>query len=118
MDLFEKCRRFTDARRLMAAGLYTYFQPIASAQEPEVVVGRRRMIMIGTNNYLGLTTHPKVVEAAHEAIRRYGTGCGGSRFLNGTLDLHEAVERKLARFKRKEAALLFSTGFQTNLGIL
>jgi len=118
MDLFEKCRRFTDARRLMAAGLYTYFQPIASAQDPEVVVGRRRMIMIGTNNYLGLTTHPKVREAAQEALRRYGTGCGGSRFLNGTLDLHEAVERKLARFKRKEAALLFSTGFQANLGIL
>jgi 8-amino-7-oxononanoate synthase len=118
MDLFEKCRRFTDARRLIAAGLYTYFQPIASAQEPEVVVGRRRMIMIGTNNYLGLTTHPKVLEAAQDALRRYGTGCGGSRFLNGTLDLHEAVERKLARFKRKEAALLFSTGFQANLGIL
>ena len=118
MDLFEKCRRFTDARRLMAAGWYTYFQPIASAQEPEVVVGRRHMIMIGSNNYLGLTTHPKVLEAAHEAIRRYGTGCGGSRFLNGTLDIHEAVERKLARFKRKEAALLFSTGFQANLGIL
>jgi 8-amino-7-oxononanoate synthase len=102
----------------MAAGWYTYFQPIASAQEPEVVVGRRHMIMIGSNNYLGLTTHPKVLEAAHEAIRRYGTGCGGSRFLNGTLDIHEAVERKLARFKRKEAALLFSTGFQANLGIL
>ena len=118
MDLFEKCRRFTDARRLIAAGLYTYFQPIASAQEPEVVVGRRRMVMIGTNNYLGLTTHPKVLEAAQEALRRYGTGCGGSRFLNGTLDLHEAVERKLARFKRKEAALLFSTGYQANLGIL
>jgi len=118
MDLFEKCRRFTDARRAMAAGLYTFFQPIASAQEPEVVLGRRRMIMIGSNNYLGLTTHPKVLEAAHEAIRRYGTGCGGSPFLNGTLDLHEAVERKLARFKRKEAALLFSTGFQANLGIL
>jgi 8-amino-7-oxononanoate synthase len=102
----------------MAAGWYTYFQPIASAQEPEVKVGRRRMVMIGSNNYLGLTTHPKVVEAAHDAIRRYGTGCGGSRFLNGTLDLHEAVERKLARFKRKEAALLFSTGFQANLGVL
>ncbi len=118
MDLFEKCRRFTAARRLMAAGWYTYFQPIASAQEPEVKVGRRRMIMIGSNNYLGLTTHPKVLEAAHDAIQRYGTGCGGSRFLNGTLDLHEAVERKLARFKRKEAALLFSTGFQANLGVL
>lgn len=118
MDIFEKCRRFTAAKRLMAAGWYAYFEPIASAQEPEVKVGRRRMIMIGSNNYLGLTTHPKVVAAAAEAIRQYGTGCGGSRFLNGTLDLHEAVERKLARFKGKEAALLFSTGFQANLGIL
>jgi len=118
MDLFEKCRRFTTARRLMATGWYTYFQPIASAQGPEVKVGRRHMIMIGSNNYLGLTTHPKVLEAAQEALRHYGTGCGGSRFLNGTLDLHEAVERKLARFKRKEAALLFSTGYQANLGIL
>ena len=118
MELFEKCQRFTVARQLMAAGLYTYFEPIASAQESEVRVGRRRMVMIGSNNYLGLTTHPKVKKAAWEAVRRYGTGCGGSRFLNGTLDLHEAVERKLARFKRKEAALLFSTGFQANLGIL
>jgi 8-amino-7-oxononanoate synthase len=118
MDIFEKCRRFTAAKRLMAAGWYAYFEPIASAQEPEVRVGRRRMIMIGSNNYLGLTTHPKVVAAANAAIAKYGTGCGGSRFLNGTLDLHEEVERKIARFKGKEAALLFSTGFQANLGLL
>jgi 8-amino-7-oxononanoate synthase len=118
MDIFEKCRRFTAAKRLMAAGWYAYFEPIASAQEPEVKVGRRRMIMIGSNNYLGLTTHPKVVAAANAAIAKYGTGCGGSRFLNGTLDLHEEVERKIARFKGKEAALLFSTGFQANLGLL
>jgi 8-amino-7-oxononanoate synthase len=118
MDIFEKCRRFTAAKRLMAAGWYAYFEPIASAQEPEVKVGRRRMIMIGSNNYLGLTTHPRVVAAANAAIAKYGTGCGGSRFLNGTLDLHEEVERKIARFKGKEAALLFSTGFQANLGLL
>jgi 8-amino-7-oxononanoate synthase len=118
MDIFEKCRRFTAAKRLMAAGWYAYFEPIASAQEPEVKVGRRRMIMIGSNNYLGLTTHPKVLAAASAAIAKYGTGCGGSRFLNGTLDLHEEVERKIARFKGKEAALLFSTGFQANLGLL
>jgi len=118
MDIFEKCRRFTAAKRLMAAGWYAYFEPIASAQKPEVRVGRRRMIMIGSNNYLGLTTHPKVVAAANAAIAKYGTGCGGSRFLNGTLDLHEEVERKIARFKGKEAALLFSTGFQANLGLL
>ena len=118
MELFEKCRRFTVARRLMAAGWYMYFEPIMSAQEPEIIVGQRRMIMIGSNNYLGLTTHPKVQEAACQAIQRYGTGCGGSRFLSGNLELHEAVERKLAQFKGKEAALLFSTGFQANLGIL
>lgn len=118
MELFEKCRRFTTARKLMAAGHYAYFQPVASAQEPEVIVKGRRMIMVGSNNYLGLTTHPRVKEAAQRAIERYGTGCGGSRFLNGTLDLHEELERKLARFKRREAALVFSTGFQTNLGIL
>lgn len=118
MELFEKCRRFTAARKLMAAGYYAYFQPLASAQEPEVTVNGRRMIMAGSNNYLGLTTHPRVKEAACRAIERYGTGCGGSRFLNGTLDLHEELERKLARFKGREAALVFSTGFQTNLGIL
>jgi len=118
MDIFEKCRRFTAAKRLMAAGWYVYFEPIASAQEPEVKVGRRRLIMIGSNNYLGLTTHPKVMAAARQALDKYGSGCGGSRFLNGTLDLHEEVERKIARFKGKEAALLFSTGFQANLGIL
>jgi 8-amino-7-oxononanoate synthase len=118
MELFDKCRRFTTARRLMAAGWYMYFEPIESAQEPEVLVNGRRMVMIGSNNYLGLTTHPKVLEAARQAITRYGTGCGGSRFLNGNLELHEAVEHMLAQFKRKEAALLFSTGFQTNLGVL
>ena len=118
MELFEKCRRFTAARKLMAAGHYAYFQPVSSAQEPEVTVNGRRMIMAGSNNYLGLTTHPRVKEAACRAIERYGTGCGGSRFLNGTLDLHEELERKLARFKGREAALVFSTGFQTNLGIL
>ncbi len=118
MDLFKKCRSYVEARKVMAAGYYPYFRQISSAQEPEVVVNGRRMIMIGSNNYLGLTTHPKVKEAAIKAIKKYGTGCAGSRFLNGTLDLHEEVERKLARFKGKEAALLFSTGFQTNLGTI
>ena len=118
MELFEKCRRFTAPRRLMAAGYYAYFQPISSAQGPEVTVNGRQLIMVGSNNYLGLTTHPRVKEAARRAIERYGTGCGGSRLLNGTLDLHEEVERKIARFKRRDAAILFSTGFQTNLGVL
>lgn len=118
MDIFEKCARFTAAKEVMAAGLYPYFRRIESAQEPEVIVGGKRMIMIGSNNYLGLTNHPKVKEAAIEAIKKYGTGCAGSRFLNGTLDIHEDLEAKLARFINKEAALVFSTGFQTNLGAI
>lgn len=117
-DLFTKCRQFTMAADLEAQGLFPYFRAIESAQGPEVTVGGRTMVMAGSNNYLGLTTHPDVVEAALAAVRRYGTGCAGSRFLNGTLDLHEAVEAKIARFKGKAAALLFSTGFQTNLGTI
>ncbi|MFN3476138.1 MAG: aminotransferase class I/II-fold pyridoxal phosphate-dependent enzyme [Candidatus Methylomirabilales bacterium] len=118
MDLFDKCRRFITARQLMAAGYYPYFRQIRSAQGPEVIVDGRRMIMIGSNNYLGLADHPKVKEASHKALERYGTSCAGSRFLNGTLDLHEDLERKIAAFKGKEAALVFSTGFQTNLGVI
>lgn len=118
MDIFGKCRRFTAAKEVMDAGLYPYFRVIESAQEPEVIVDGKRMIMIGSNNYLGLTNHPRVKEAAIEAIRKYGSGCAGSRFLNGTLDIHVALEEKLARFMRKEASLVFSTGFQTNLGII
>ncbi|MBI3990491.1 MAG: aminotransferase class I/II-fold pyridoxal phosphate-dependent enzyme [candidate division NC10 bacterium] len=118
MELYEKCRRFTAAQQLQAAGYYPYFRRIESAQEPEVIVDGRKMIMIGSNNYLGLATHPKVKEAARKALDRYGTSCAGSRFLNGTLDLHEELERKIAAFKGKEAALVFSTGFQTNLGVI
>lgn len=118
MDVFDKCYRYTDAKQVMAAGLYLYFQPIRSAQDPEVVVDGRRMIMVGSNNYLGLTSHPRIMETAIRAIEKYGTGCAGSRFLNGTIDLHHEVEAQLAKFKKKEAALLFSTGFQTNLGVI
>lgn len=117
-DIFEKCFKFTRARELMAAGLYPYFRMIESAQDPEVVIKGRKMIMVGSNNYLGLTNHPKVKEACIEAIRKYGSGCAGSRFLNGTLDIHVQLEGKLARFIRKEAALVFSTGFQVNLGVI
>ncbi|MDA8091855.1 MAG: pyridoxal phosphate-dependent aminotransferase family protein [Nitrospiraceae bacterium] len=117
-DLFEKCRKFTRARELMHAGLYPYFRTIESAQDPIVYLDGKKMIMVGSNNYLGLTNHPKVKEAAIEAIRKYGSGCAGSRFLNGTLDIHVALEDKLARFMRKEAALVFSTGFQVNLGVI
>jgi 8-amino-7-oxononanoate synthase len=103
---------------LIAHDMYPFFRTIESAQDPEITMNGRKMIMIGSNNYLGLTNHPKVKEAAIEAIRKYGTGCAGSRFLNGTLDIHVQLEEKLARFMRKDAALIFSTGFQVNLGVI
>lgn len=118
VDIFEKCCKFTAAKEIMDAGIYPYFRVIESAQDPEVIVDGKKMIMIGSNNYLGLTNHPRVKEAAIEALRKYGSGCAGSRFLNGTLDIHVNLEKKLARFMRKEAALVFSTGFQTNLGVI
>ena len=117
-DIFSKCLKFNKAKMLISSGLYPYFRVIQSAQDPEITMNGRRMIMIGSNNYLGLTNHPKVKEAALDAIRKYGTGCAGSRFLNGTLDIHVELEEKLARFMRKEAALIFSTGFQVNLGVI
>ena len=118
LDLFDKCRTFTTAKEAMAVGYYPYFRVVESAQDPEVIVGGKRMIMLGSNNYLGLTNHPKVKEAAIEAVRKYGSGCAGSRFLNGTLDIHVELEEKLAKFFRKDAALTFSTGYMTNLGII
>src|SRR5512134_1937455 len=102
----------------MAAGFYPYFRVVESEQDPEVIVAGKKMIMLGSNNYLGLTSHPRVKEAAIEAVKKYGTGCAGSRFLNGTLDIHVKLEEKLARFVRKEAALVFTTGFQVNLGVI
>jgi len=117
-DIFQKCNKFTKAKELMTAGIYPFFRVIESAQDPEVILNGRRMIMVGSNNYLGLTNHPKVKDAAIEAIKKYGSGCAGSRFLNGTLDIHVKLEEKLARFIRKEAALVFSTGFQVNLGVI
>jgi 8-amino-7-oxononanoate synthase len=117
-DIFDKCFKFDKAKNLMSQGLYPFFRTIESAQDPEIVMNGRRMVMVGSNNYLGLTSHPKVKEAAIEAIKKYGTGCAGSRFLNGTLDIHVQLEEKLASFMRKEAALIFSTGFQVNLGVI
>jgi 8-amino-7-oxononanoate synthase len=102
----------------MAAGFYPYFHVVESQQDPEVIVEGRKMIMLGSNNYLGLTSHPEVKEAAVEAVRKYGSGCAGSRFLNGTLDIHVKLEEQLAAFFRKDAALMLSTGYQTNLGII
>jgi 8-amino-7-oxononanoate synthase len=118
LDLFEKCRKYTAAKEVMAAGFYPYFRVVESEQNPEVIVEGKKMIMLGSNNYLGLTSHPKVKEAAIEAIKKYGSGCAGSRFLNGTLDIHVKLEDKLAKFFWKDAALTFSTGYQTNLGII
>jgi 8-amino-7-oxononanoate synthase len=118
MDLFAKCAEFTRAREAMAAGNYPYFIPLDDNEGTEVTYKGQRLIMIGSNNYLGLTTDPRVKTAAIEAIERYGTSCTGSRFLNGTVALHEELEQELARFVGKEAALVFSTGFQVNLGVI
>ena len=118
MDVFEKCHQYTAAKEAKEAGLYPYFIPLTDSEGTEVTVGDHRLIMIGSNNYLGLTTHPQVRGAAIEATRRYGTSCTGSRFLNGTLELHLELERRLAEYVGTEAALVFSTGYQTNLGTI
>ena len=118
VDLFEKCRRFTAAREMMDRGLYPYFQPIEESHDTEVVIRGETKVMVGSNNYLGLTHHPYVLEKAREALMRYGSGNTGSRFLNGTLDLHEQLENRLAGLMGAEAALVFSTGYQTNVGII
>jgi 8-amino-7-oxononanoate synthase len=118
MDIFEKCRNYTQAREAMESGSYPYFIPLDENEGTEVEYKGQRLIMCGSNNYLGLTTHPKVKEAAQQAISRYGTSCTGSRFLNGTLAMHEQLERELAEFVGKEDALIFSTGMQVNLGTI
>jgi len=119
MDVFEKCSRiFEQSEGLRKSGYYFFFRKLESPQDAEVVVNGKRVIMIGSNNYLGLTNHPRVKEAAIKAIERFGSGCAGSRFLNGNLEIHEELETKLARFFRKEAALVFATGYQTNLGTI
>ena len=117
-DLFEKCDNFDDAKRVMRAGWYPYFRPLESGQDTDVVIDGRHIIMVGSNSYLGLTSDPRVKKAAIEAIKKYGSGCAGSRFLNGTLDIHVELEQSLADFMGKEAALVYSTGFQTNLGVI
>lgn len=118
MDIFEKCSQFTIVKEAIEGGYYPYFIPLSENEGSEVIYDGRRLIMCGSNNYLGLTTHPKVKEAAIEAIRRYGTSCTGSRFLNGNLALHEQLEEELAGWVGKPAALVFSTGMQTNLGTI
>jgi 8-amino-7-oxononanoate synthase len=116
--LFDKCKGFTRAREIQAAGLYPYFKPISKAEDTVVVIEGKERVMMGSNNYLGLTHHPRVLEAARRALEVFGSGCTGSRFLNGTLDLHEQLESRLATFFGKEAALVFSTGYQANLGLI
>ena len=118
MDIFAKCLEFQDARMAQAAGLYPYFLPLEDTEGTEVVVGGRRILMIGSNNYLGLTTDPRVRQASIDAVARYGTSCTGSRFLNGTLKLHQELEARLAAFVAKPTALVFSTGYQVNLGTI
>jgi len=116
--LKQKVALFKDAAALKETGLYPYFRVIESGQGTEVIMNGQKMLMFGSNSYLGLTHHPLVIEAAVKATARYGSGCAGSRFLNGTLDIHIELEEKLARYTGKQAAVLFSTGFQANLGAL
>lgn len=118
MDIFTKCREYDDAKQVQAAGVYPYFRPIESTIGSSVVTHGKRRVMIGSNNYLGLTHHPRVQAAAKAAIDRFGTGCTGSRFLNGNLVLHEELERQLAKYLKKQSCLVFSTGFLSNQGAL
>lgn len=118
MDIFEKCFSFTRADEVKAAGLYPYFHAIEENEGPVVFIEGKKMVMAGSNNYLGLTADPRVRDAAHKSIDKYGTGCSGSRYLTGTLDLHNILEERLAKFLGVEAVLLFSTGYQTALGVI
>lgn len=116
--LQEKLSKYDAPQRAMAMGIYPYFREIQSDQDTEVIINGKKVLMFGSNAYLGLTNHPKVKEAAIEAVKKYGTGCAGSRFLNGTLDLHIQLEKRLAEFVGKEDAIVYSTGFQVNLGVV
>jgi 8-amino-7-oxononanoate synthase len=118
LDVFQKCFDYGLAQRIRDAGIYPYFRTLSSPQDPVVTIDGRELVMLGSNNYLGLANHPEVKAAAAAALERYGTGCAGSRLLNGTLDIHVALEERLAAFMRRDAALTFSTGFQVNLGVL
>lgn len=119
MNLLEqKLSKYTAPQEAKAANIYPYFRAISSEQDCEVTINGHKVLMFGSNSYLGLTNHPKVKEAAINAIKKYGTGCAGSRFLNGTLDIHENLERKIAKFIGKEEAIVYSTGFQVNLGVI
>ncbi|MDD4763485.1 MAG: pyridoxal phosphate-dependent aminotransferase family protein, partial [Sphaerochaetaceae bacterium] len=116
--IFDKCYAFNEAEEARANGLYPFFKPISRSEGTKVYIDGREMLMFGSNNYLGLANDPRLIEAAEIALERYGTSCSGSRFMNGTLDIHEEFEAQLAQFVGKEAALCFTTGYQTNLGSL
>jgi len=118
MSLLDKCYNFDQAKKAMALGHYPYFRIISSEQDTEVIVNGKKMLMMGSNSYLGLTNHPRIIEAAKKATDKYGTGCAGSRFLNGTLDIHIELEAKLAEYVGKEASLAFAAGYMANLGAI
>ena len=118
MDVFQKCKEFTRVTDARAAGHYLFYREIESPQDPVVTMQGQKVVMLGSMNYLGLTSHPKVKEAAIRATEKYGTGCAGSRLLNGTLDVHVHLEERLAQFMKREAALVFSTGYGVNVGVL
>ncbi|MDD4309282.1 MAG: aminotransferase class I/II-fold pyridoxal phosphate-dependent enzyme [Candidatus Cloacimonetes bacterium] len=118
MSLLDKCYNFTEARQAMAMGYYPYFRVITSEQDTEVICNGQKMLMMGSNSYLGLTTHPRVKEASIKAIEKYGSGCAGSRFLNGTLDIHIQLEEELAKLCGKDAAIAYPTGYQANVGCI
>jgi 8-amino-7-oxononanoate synthase len=118
MDIFEKCYNYTAADDAKAQGIYPYFHALKSRQDTEVIMEGKRRIMLGSNNYLGLTTQPEIMEAGIRAIEKFGTGCSGSRYLNGTLEMHLELEAELADFLGRDATITFSTGFQSNLGII
>ena len=117
-DIFEKTRKFTRAKEAMELGLYPFFQPLQDSDATTAIFRGKEVVMIGSNNYLGLTTDPRVKEAARDALERFGSSCTGSRFLNGTLEFHLELDRRLANFVGKEAAIVFSTGYQTNVGTI
>lgn len=116
--LQEKLSKYDVPQQIQRLGVYPYFRTIESDQDTEVVINGKKVLMFGSNSYLGLTNHPKIKEAAIEAIKKYGSGCAGSRFLNGTLDIHIELEKKLAKYVGKEEALVYSTGFQVNVGVI
>lgn len=118
MDLFNKLNDLERINEVKAKGLYPYFHQLETGQDTEIIMEGKKTIMIGSNNYLGLTSNKEVIEAGVEALKKYGSGCSGSRFLNGTLDIHVKLEEELAEFLNKEAVMTFSTGFQSNLGII